>query len=107
MMSPCSTPALAWSLRFDLHHHHASSTILDADKLEAEAEIAPRDVSQESSERVELLVATAAIFKRERERLLTVHRVPRKPRSQEFVSVKGQKRTIYEHIVAKRAGFEP
>jgi hypothetical protein len=23
----------SWSLRFDLHHHHASSTILDADKL--------------------------------------------------------------------------
>src|SRR5260370_35837338 len=33
------------SLRLDVHHHHASFTTLDRDKLEAEAEIAPRDVS--------------------------------------------------------------
>ncbi len=31
----------SWSLRLDLHHHHASSTAVDADKLEAETEIAP------------------------------------------------------------------
>jgi hypothetical protein len=35
----------SWSLRLDLHHHHASSTALDRDKLEAEAEIASRDVA--------------------------------------------------------------
>jgi hypothetical protein len=35
----------SWSLRLDFHHHHASSAILDGDKLEAEAQITPRDVS--------------------------------------------------------------
>jgi hypothetical protein len=34
-----------WSLRLDFHHHHASSPALDRDELEAEAEIATRDVS--------------------------------------------------------------
>ena len=34
-----------WSLRLDLHHHHASPAILDRDELEAEPEIPTRDVS--------------------------------------------------------------
>jgi hypothetical protein len=33
-----------WSLRLDLHYHDTSSAALDRHKLEAEAEIAPRDV---------------------------------------------------------------
>jgi hypothetical protein len=32
-------------LRIDVHHHHTSSTTLDGDKLKAEAEIAPWDMS--------------------------------------------------------------
>jgi predicted metalloprotease len=35
----------SWSLRLDFHHHHASSAILDRDKLEAEAQITTRNVS--------------------------------------------------------------
>jgi hypothetical protein len=35
----------SWSLRFDLHHHDASSTAFDGDKLKAEAKVAPRDMS--------------------------------------------------------------
>jgi hypothetical protein len=35
----------SWSLRFDVHDHHASSTALDRDQLEADTEITPRDVS--------------------------------------------------------------
>src|SRR5262245_63670433 len=33
------------SLRLHVHYHHTSSATLDGDKLEAEAEIAPRDVA--------------------------------------------------------------
>ena len=33
------------SLGLDLHHHQASSAALDRDELEAQAEIATRDVS--------------------------------------------------------------
>src|SRR5262249_36138224 len=33
------------SLRLDLHYHDTSSAALDRDKLETEAEIAPRDVA--------------------------------------------------------------
>jgi hypothetical protein len=35
----------SWSLRLDFHHHHASSALLERDKLEAEPQITPRDVS--------------------------------------------------------------
>jgi hypothetical protein len=34
----------SWSLRLDLHRHYTSSAALDGDKLEAEAEITPRNV---------------------------------------------------------------
>jgi len=34
----------SWSSRLHVHYHYTSSTALDGDKLEAEAEIAPRDV---------------------------------------------------------------
>ena len=45
MISPWCTPALApGPCRLDLHHHDASSAALDRDKLEAKAEITPRDV---------------------------------------------------------------
>jgi hypothetical protein len=35
----------SWAFGIDVHHHHATSTTLDGDKLKAEAEVAPRDVS--------------------------------------------------------------
>jgi hypothetical protein len=34
----------AWSLRVDVHYHYTSSATLNRYKLEAEAQIAPRDV---------------------------------------------------------------
>src|SRR5215470_5386479 len=35
----------SWSLRLHVHYHYTSSATLDGDKLEAEAEVAPRDVT--------------------------------------------------------------
>ena len=35
----------SWSLRLHVHYHYTSSATLNRDKLEAEAEIAPRDVA--------------------------------------------------------------
>jgi hypothetical protein len=35
----------SWPSRLDVHHHHASSTTLDRDKLKTEAEIAARNMS--------------------------------------------------------------
>jgi hypothetical protein len=35
----------SWSLRLHVHYHYASSATLNRDKLEAKAEIAPRDVA--------------------------------------------------------------
>src|SRR6516165_8584009 len=35
----------SWSLKLHVHYHYTSSATLDGDKLEAEAEIAPRDVA--------------------------------------------------------------
>jgi hypothetical protein len=35
----------AWSLRVDVHYHYTSSATLNCNKLEADAEIAPRNVS--------------------------------------------------------------
>ena len=34
----------SWPLWLNVHHHYTPSAALDGDKLEAEAEIAPRDV---------------------------------------------------------------